>query len=235
MVREAEAREAVQAWRASRDLGNGIPVQKDLQAQAGRARIVRPPASAPSCTGRADSERMGADGRGPPSPHRRRRSPSRCFPAAALGATVDRDAETRRHHDPRRRQRDVDDITVRAHRSARRHHPRRGAGLTDDSGNCTAVDGRRSTAPPGSSFAVDLGAGNDRFEALDVRRPDQRRGRRRQRRPRTSNGADVLAGGAGNDIMQRQRRHRRLLRRGRRRPDRGARRERGADLLRRRQ
>ena len=93
MVREAEAGEAVRAWRASRDPGNGISVQTDLQAQAGRTRIVRPPASAPVARAariRRGWARWALPSVFSPSPH----SPSRCSRPGRSGATVDRDADT---------------------------------------------------------------------------------------------------------------------------------------------
>ena len=169
MVREAEAREAVRAWRASRDVGNGIPVQTDLQAQAGRAWIVRPPASAPSCTGRADSERMGPWA-SPPVSSLSPPSPLRC---SRPGLRRDRRPQHRHagHHDRRRRRRRGRHHRRAAPWDARPRHARRGR-PDDPNGNCTAIDARRGLgARAGSSFAVDLGDGNDRFRRLDVGAP----------------------------------------------------------------
>ena len=130
---------------------------------------------------------------------------------------------------------DADDITVQRPRRRAIVITRVGGGLTTpQQHDCTSSSPDGFDCPAGSSFAVDLGPGNDRFEALDVDVPIS------------------VAGGDGNDEMRpataptsspaapattpwRQPRDRRLLRRGRRRPDRGARRARGAHLLRRRQ
>jgi hypothetical protein len=121
------------------------------------------------------------------------------LPAGASGAIVDRSTETR-VITIRGEATDLDDITVQ-HAGIRDVITRVGAGLTDNSGTCTAVtDG--FDCPAGSSFAVDLGDGNDRFEALGVNVPISVAGGDGNDELRTSNGADVLAGGLGNDVMR---------------------------------
>ena len=157
------------------------------------------------------------------------------FPAGASGAIVDRSTETRVITIRRRRRGRRDDISVQHQGDARHHHPRR------------RRPGRRQRGPATPSTTGSTVPGRLELRGRPRRGQRQLRGARRRPSPsawraatattssRTGNGADVLAGGAGNDTLRGQGRDRRLLRRDRQRHDPGARRARGAHLLRRRQ
>jgi hypothetical protein len=121
------------------------------------------------------------------------------LPAAALGATVDRDAGTGVITI-------VDDLATADDIAVNRTATldivsRAGGGLTNNSGDCNAV-GDTVECPKGTSIAVDLGAGNDRFRAIAVSSPISVAGGLGNDDIGTSGANDVLAGGPGNDILK---------------------------------
>jgi hypothetical protein len=76
-----------------------------------------------------------------------------------------------------------------------------GNGVTDDSGVCTAItDG--FSCPQGTSIAVDLGAGDDQFDASAVPVSISVAGGPGDDNIAGSMGPDVLAGGPGNDTLR---------------------------------
>ena len=121
------------------------------------------------------------------------------LPAAASAAVVDRDAQTGiitidgEGTDP-------DDVLVER-TSMFDIVSRVGAGLTNNSGDCTGGGPDPVVCPRGSSLAVDLGAGNDRFRAPTVSAPISVAGGDGIDTLETGGGRDVLAGGAGNDTL----------------------------------
>jgi hypothetical protein len=78
---------------------------------------------------------------------------------------------------------------------------REGGGLMSNSGDCDVV-GDTVECERGSSFAIDLGDGNDMFRAIAVGSPISVAGGDGDDDIGTSGAADVLAGGAGNDRLQ---------------------------------
>jgi hypothetical protein len=78
----------------------------------------------------------------------------------------------------------------------------RGAGgLTDNSPDCTSPMAGTLSCPRGTSFAVDLGDGNDAFDAPSVGSPISVAGGIGIDTLSTGSGNDVLAGGADNDTL----------------------------------
>jgi Ca2+-binding RTX toxin-like protein len=73
-------------------------------------------------------------------------------------------------------------------------------GLDSPDGSCTEM-GAQLNCPRGSSIAVDLGEGDDRFRASDVTVPITVAGGPGNDDLQTGRGRDVLAGGAGNDKL----------------------------------
>ena len=120
------------------------------------------------------------------------------LPAAAPGATVNRDTDTRiiTILDDLA---EADDITVE--RTATLDIiSRAGGGLTDLSFEC-AVAADTVECPRGSSLAVDLGTGDDRFTAIAVTAPISVAGGIGDDAIATGEVDDVLAGGPGNDTL----------------------------------
>jgi hypothetical protein len=121
------------------------------------------------------------------------------LPAAAPGATVDRDTQTAVITI-------IDDVgtadDILVERTAALDIvSRTGGGLTNNSGECMAV-GDTVQCPRGSSIAVDLGAGNDRFRADAVADSISVAGGPGNDDIGTSGGPDVLAGGPGDDTLK---------------------------------
>ncbi|MDP9294749.1 MAG: MopE-related protein [Actinomycetota bacterium] len=120
------------------------------------------------------------------------------LPAGALGATVDRDKQTGVITI-------VDDVATADDITVERTTTldiisRAGGGLTNNSGECAAV-GDTVQCPKGSSIAVDLGDGNDRFRSIAVSATISVAGGLGRDDISTSAGDDVLAGGPGNDTL----------------------------------
>jgi hypothetical protein len=120
------------------------------------------------------------------------------LPAGALGATVDRDADTGIitivDADAV-----ADDILV--DRTDTQDTVSRTGGFTSTPGDCD-VDGDTVACPIGRGFAVDLGGGNDRFRVDNVADPISVAGGDGNDEIATSGGPDVLAGGAGDDSLR---------------------------------
>jgi Putative metal-binding motif/RTX calcium-binding nonapeptide repeat (4 copies) len=121
------------------------------------------------------------------------------LPAAAAGATVDRDTQTGVITI-------VDDVAtaddILVERTAALDIvSRAGGGLTNNSSECTTV-GETVQCPKGTSVAVDLGAGNDRFRAAGIADPISVAGGTGNDDLATSGGNDVLAGGPGDDTLK---------------------------------
>jgi Putative metal-binding motif/RTX calcium-binding nonapeptide repeat (4 copies) len=118
------------------------------------------------------------------------------LPAAALGATVDRDTATGVltivDDVPA-----ADDIVVQRVGGIDRISA---AGLNNDTSDCTTV-GATIECPLSTSIAVDLGAGNDRFQAGALPVPISVAGGTGNDNIDTSAGPDVLAGGPDNDTL----------------------------------
>jgi hypothetical protein len=123
------------------------------------------------------------------------------LPARALGVSINRDAET-----------EVitivddtattDDILV-ARSGGFDRISRVGGGLVPFSDDCSDdAGGTLIVCPEGSSIAVDLGPGNDRFRADAIASPISVAGGTGDDDIATSGGPDVLAGGAGDDILR---------------------------------
>jgi len=123
------------------------------------------------------------------------------LPAGALGATVDRDTETGVITIVDNELDTADDIEVE--RTTAVDIVRNdGGGLTDESdGQCTAV-GDTLECTRGTSFAVDLGEGDDIFRAIAVASPISVAGGLGDDDIGTSGADDVLAGGPGDDTLQ---------------------------------
>jgi hypothetical protein len=121
------------------------------------------------------------------------------LPAAALGATVERDAQTgviTILDDAAT----ADIITV--NRTATLDIvSREGGDVTTTSGDCNEVVDTVECLK-GTSIAVDLGAGNDRFRAVAVSSPISVAGGSGNDDIGTSGANDVLAGGSGDDVLQ---------------------------------
>jgi hypothetical protein len=121
------------------------------------------------------------------------------LPAGALGATVQRDSDTGiiTILDDLAA---ADDISVTGDGGVDRI-TRAGGGLTDLSDDpCTPVtDG--FDCPAATSYAVDLGTGNDRFVALHIAAPISVAGGDGDDELEGWEGDDVLAGGAGDDTL----------------------------------
>ncbi len=73
-------------------------------------------------------------------------------------------------------------------------------GLSPVAPDCTG-DGDRVLCVRGTSYAIDLGEGNDRFDADNILTPISISGGPGNDDIGTGEGPDVLAGGAGNDFM----------------------------------
>ena len=120
------------------------------------------------------------------------------LPAAAPGATVSRDADTGVitiiDDVPGNT---LDDITV-VRTATADEISRTGDGL--DSVDCADL-GDTVECQPGSSFAIDLGEGDDRFRATAVTAPISVAGGPGIDVIATGDGNDVLAGGPGNDTL----------------------------------
>jgi Putative metal-binding motif/RTX calcium-binding nonapeptide repeat (4 copies) len=121
------------------------------------------------------------------------------LPAAALGATVDRDVDTGVITI-------LDDLGVPDNITVERtpgfdRVTRVGGGLTSPGGNCNEIAADEVRCPPGSSFAVDLRAGGDRFRAPTVPVPISVAGGTGADEIITGSGNDVLAGGEDNDTL----------------------------------
>jgi hypothetical protein len=120
-------------------------------------------------------------------------------PAGAQAATVDRDTETGVITI-------VDDVATADDILVQRSGgldvvTRVGGGLTNNSGDCSDDGGNTVSCPAGSSFAVDLGDGDDRFTARAVPVSISVAGGLGLDRIFTSSGNDVLAGGPGTDVL----------------------------------
>jgi hypothetical protein len=121
------------------------------------------------------------------------------LPAGAPAATVDRDTETgviTIIDDVAA----LDDITVQR-TTALDIISRAGGGLTNNSGECALGVGGTVECPQGSSIAVDLGAGDDRFRSIAVSATISVAGGLGRDDIATSGGDDVLAGGPDNDSL----------------------------------
>ncbi len=119
------------------------------------------------------------------------------LPAAAIGASVNRDTET----GVLTIVDDVsatDDILVARDGGIDRISA---AGLTNDTSDCTTVDATIE-CPLSTSIAVDLGAGNDRFRADALPIPISVAGGTGNDDIGTSGGPDVLAGGPDDDVLR---------------------------------
>ena len=121
------------------------------------------------------------------------------LPTAALGARVDHDTLTGVTTI-------VDDLAtaddIRVRRAATVDViSRTGGGLTNPSGTCATV-GATVECPRGSSLAVDLGNGNDRFRADAVGSPISVAGGSGDDDIATSGADDVLAGGPDDDTLR---------------------------------
>jgi Ca2+-binding RTX toxin-like protein len=120
--------------------------------------------------------------------------------AAAPAATVDRDTETGVITI-------IDDVAtaddIRIERTATFDIvSRAGGGLTNNSGQCTQTAAAEPVlCPRGTSVAVDLGAGNDRFRADAIDDTISVAGGAGDDDIGTSDGPDVLAGGPGDDQL----------------------------------
>jgi hypothetical protein len=121
------------------------------------------------------------------------------LPAAALGATVDRDAGTGVITI-------VDDLAtaddIAVNRTATLDIVSRAGGGLTNNGGCADGAGGTVECQRGTSIAVDLGDGNDTFSAVAVASPISVAGGSGDDIIDTSDGNDVLAGGAGNDTLQ---------------------------------
>jgi hypothetical protein len=122
------------------------------------------------------------------------------LPAAASAATVDRDAQTGSITI-------IDDVGVADNIFVQRTGDvdtisRDGGGLTNNSGDCSGGGAAPVACPAGSSFAVDLGDGNDVFDADDVRAPVNVAGGSGNDNLAGSMGPDVLAGGPDDDTLR---------------------------------
>ena len=185
MVRAPEVREAVHlAWRATRrsDGSSGA------EGFCGRRPVAPSGAAAGVCRARLQpptADRRGcAHGRGRSLRRHRRARPRVAARRARCGATVDRD--TRRPASSRSSTTTAPPTTSSSSRAGDGRHrsAARGGGLTEQQRRLQRRPARPVECPRGTSIAVDLGDGNDRFGADRDAGPDQRRGRRRQRRHR---------------------------------------------------
>jgi hypothetical protein len=122
------------------------------------------------------------------------------MPAAALGASVNRDTETGVLTIV-----DDDSVAVDDHIVVERvggtTDEVRGAGLTNDSSDCTTA-GAAIDCPLSTSVAVNLGGGNDSFGAIAMPVPISVAGGPGNDDIATSGGPDVLAGGPGDDTLK---------------------------------
>ncbi len=121
------------------------------------------------------------------------------LPALAAGSRVDRDEETGIITI-------VDDLTAAdgitiTQTSGQHVISRVGGGLTNTSLVCTGGDPNPVSCPLGTSIAVDLGDGNDRFTAPSVTAPISVAGGSGNDAITTGGGRDVLAGGPGSDSL----------------------------------
>ena len=121
-------------------------------------------------------------------------------PAGAAAATVDRDTVTGVITIVGEAN-DADAITVEPAATAD-VITRAGGGLTNNSGECTGGGADPVSCPRGSSFAVDLGDGNDSFDARAISAPISVAGGPGNDNIAGSLGPDVLAGGPGNDTLR---------------------------------
>jgi hypothetical protein len=122
------------------------------------------------------------------------------LPAAALGASVNRDTETGVLTIVDGDNVNVDD-TIVVERVGGALDQVRGAGLTNDSADCTTVVAGIN-CPLSTSVAVNLGGGNDTFGAIAMPVPISVAGGPGNDDIATSGGPDVLAGGPGDDTLQ---------------------------------
>ena len=122
------------------------------------------------------------------------------LPAAALGASVNRDTETGVLTIVDDDSDAVDDNIV-VERVGGTTDQVRGAGLTNDSSDCTTA-GAAIDCPLSTSVAVNLGGGNDSFGAIAMPVPISVAGGPGNDDIATSGGPDVLAGGPGDDTLQ---------------------------------
>jgi hypothetical protein len=121
------------------------------------------------------------------------------LPAAALGATVDRDTETGVITIVGEAA-NVDNITV-TRTATLDIVSRAGGGLTNNSSECAGGGATAVECPRGTSLAVDLGDGNDRFRTSNLSAPVSVAGGEGTDDLATGGGPDVLAGGPGNDTL----------------------------------
>jgi hypothetical protein len=121
------------------------------------------------------------------------------LPAAAQGATVDRD-DTTGVITIVGEGTDVD--VIRVERTSVDTISRDGGGLTNNSGDCSGGGTDPVVCPIGTSIAVDLGDGNDGFSADAIASSISVAGGAGNDTIGTSGGPDVLAGGPGNDTLQ---------------------------------
>jgi hypothetical protein len=121
------------------------------------------------------------------------------LPGVAPGATVERDVDTG-VITVLGQAADADDILVER-TSMFDIVSRAGGGLVNNSSDCTGGGADPVLCPRGSSFAVDLGDGNDRFRAPTVGSPISIAGGAGNDDLQGGGAADVLAGGAGNDTL----------------------------------
>ena len=122
------------------------------------------------------------------------------FPAAAPGATVDRDTETGVITIVDREVATADDITVERTPTVD-VISRVGGDLDNPSIDCDGGGADPVECPPGTSFAVDLGEGDDRFSASAGTSPISVAGGIGNDEIATGDGDDVLAGGEGDDLL----------------------------------
>jgi Putative metal-binding motif/RTX calcium-binding nonapeptide repeat (4 copies) len=125
------------------------------------------------------------------------------LPASALGTTVKRDVDTGviTILDELGDLGVSDNITVSRTPGFDRV-TRVGGGLTSPDGSCDEFAADEVRCPPGSSIAVNLGGGNDRFRADALPIPITVAGGPGNDDIGTSGGPDVLAGGPGADVLR---------------------------------
>jgi len=121
-------------------------------------------------------------------------------PAVALGASVNRDTETGVLTIVDGDGNAVDD-TIVVERVGGTTDQVRGAGLTNDSSDCSTA-GAAINCPLSTSVAVNLGGGNDTFGAIAMPVPISVAGGPGNDDVATSGGPDVLAGGPGDDTLR---------------------------------
>ena len=122
------------------------------------------------------------------------------LPAAAPGATVDRDTETGVITIVDREVATADDITVERTPTLD-VISRVGGDLINNSIDCDGGGADPIECPLGTSLAVDLGEGDDTFSASTDAPPISVAGGIGNDEIATGDGDDVLAGGEGDDLL----------------------------------